>query len=80
VHRQQIALIKAHQDQVEEELRPAILLKPQLFVMNGKWWCVHGDHVEGRLAGAGDTPHAALRDFELNFYQQKANPQNEMDQ
>ena len=72
VHRQHISTLKSQQDQIEAELRPVVLLKPQVFLLNGKWWCVHGESIEGRLAGCGDTAYEAVRDFEIKYYQQRA--------
>lgn len=72
VHRQQVSVLKAQQEQIEAEIRPAIIFKPQIFALGGKWWCVHGEDVNNRLVGTGSTPYEAVKDFEQRYYNQKA--------
>lgn len=52
-------------EQVEYNL--VAMLKPRI-TKDGNQWCVlYGDNLQDGIAGFGDTPHAAILDFNKAF-------------
>ena len=49
-------------------------LRPRIFPDGNKWCCLYGENIQNGVAGFGDTPVAAVGDFENNFWNQKLNP------
>src|SRR5262245_27242895 len=74
VHQQQIKTLVAQQRSCEEEIRPALILRPRVFSQNGTWFAVYGEEIEGRLVGTGATPEAALLDFEQRYRTEPPQP------
>lgn len=73
VHTQHVKTLKAQQEHIEAEIRPAFMFRPQIFKLNGRWWAVHGgEEIENKVAGSGITAHAAVLDFEIQYYTQNA--------
>jgi hypothetical protein len=64
------------QNQLDLERRLSIIaaLKPRLERDGNKWCYILGDMPEHYIAGFGDTPHDAMNEFVMAFYNAKAHP------
>lgn len=51
---------------------PSLMFKPRLFIDGDQWCALYGDNLQDGVAGFGDTPDKAMRNFDLNWYEQKA--------
>ena len=51
---------------------PSLVFKPRIFIDGDQWCALYGDNLQDGVAGFGDTPVKALRNFDLNWYEQKA--------
>lgn len=50
-----------------EQKRPSVLFHPKIY-SDGNQWCVrYGDDLQSGVAGFGDTPAAAMSDFDANW-------------
>lgn len=55
----------------QEYQRPSVVFKPRLYP-DGKSWCaLYGENLHDGVAGFGDTPAAAMFDFDKNWREQK---------
>lgn len=50
-----------------ELMRPFVLLKPALSSDGNQWGALYGENIQVGVAGFGDTPDAASRDFDKNW-------------
>lgn len=51
-----------------ERLRPSVIWRPRLSI-DGKQWCaLYGENLMEGVAGFGDSPDKAMRDFDVNWY------------
>jgi hypothetical protein len=57
-----------------EMTRPAVLFKPALSRDGNQWCALYGTNLVEGLAGFGDTPEAAMADFDKKWREQKALP------
>jgi hypothetical protein len=48
--------------------RPAMLLKPKIYLDGDKWCALYGDNLQDGVAGFGDSPALAFEDFDKNWY------------
>lgn len=55
-----------------EQQRPSVLFRPKLMVDGAKYMALYGDDLMTGCAGFGDTPDAAMRDFDKNWVEQRA--------
>ncbi len=46
-----------------EQQRPSVLLRPTIFKDGNQWCALYGDNLQKGVAGFGDTPDAAMRNF-----------------
>lgn len=48
-------------------VRPSVLYRPRIFV-DGRLWCaLYGDNLQDGVAGFGESPAAAMRDFDKKW-------------
>jgi hypothetical protein len=52
------------QERAEENVRPFMLLKPQVFKDGNEWCALYGENIQDGVAGFGDTPDEASRAFD----------------
>lgn len=50
-----------------EHHRPSVLFKPTLSIDGNQWCALYGSDLQDGVAGFGDTPDEAMRDFDLNW-------------
>lgn len=50
---------------------PSLVWRPRLFVDGDQWCALYGENLQDGVAGFGDTPDKAMRNFDLNWYEQK---------
>lgn len=51
----------------QELLRPSIMLKPRLSIDGNQWCALYGENLQDGVAGFGDSPDLAYRDFDMNW-------------
>ena len=47
--------------------RPSVLFKPKLAKDGNAWIALLGDNLQEGIAGIGDTPSDAMKDFDNNW-------------
>lgn len=47
---------------------PQTIFRPKLTVDGNQWCALYGDDLQSGVAGFGDSPHAAMNDFDNNWY------------
>jgi hypothetical protein len=47
--------------------RPFVLLKPRIFIDQGHWCALYGENLQDGVAGFGDSPELASREFDKNW-------------
>ncbi|WP_143192374.1 hypothetical protein [Paenibacillus sp. P32E] len=63
----QDALLNAR-EYYENLNRPSIMLKPQLTIDGDQWCALYGENIQEGIAGFGDTPELAYRNFDENWF------------
>lgn len=53
-----------HQTAGYEQQRPSVLMRPAVKVDGDQWCALYGDNLQDGVAGFGDSPDAAMRDFD----------------
>ena len=48
--------------------RPSMIFKPQLSIDGNQWCALLGESLQDGVAGFGDTPEDAYRDFDKNWH------------
>jgi hypothetical protein len=51
-----------------EQQRPSVLFKPEIMKDGNSWIALLGDNLAIGVVGCGDTPSAAMADFDRVFY------------
>lgn len=46
---------------------PSYMLRPRLSIDGNQWCALYGDNLQDGVAGFGDSPFEAFRDFDDNF-------------
>ena len=54
----------AIQTAVSEYERPSVLFRPKLYMEGAQWCALYGDDLQNGVAGFGDSPSAAMHDFD----------------
>ena len=52
----------------EERSRPSYLYRPKLSIDGNQWCALMGDNLQDGVAGFGESPEAAYRDFDKAWY------------
>ena len=55
----------AHEDVANELKRPFMMLKPRIFIDGNQWCALYGENIQDGVAGFGDSPELAAKDFDL---------------
>ncbi|WP_368647923.1 hypothetical protein [Castellaniella ginsengisoli] len=50
-----------------EGMRPCVLYRPRLSVDGDQWCALYGEDLQSGVAGFGDSPAAAMLDFDANW-------------
>ncbi len=48
----------------QEKQRPSVLFRPTIAPDGPKWCALYGENIQEGVCGFGDTPDAAMRDFD----------------
>ena len=59
-----------------ERCRPFMLLGPRVFPDGNQWCALYGENLQEGVAGFGDTPAKASVDFDIQWLNAKAGPNN----
>ncbi len=52
--------------------RPHVLMRPSISLDGNQWCALYGANLQDGVAGFGDTPESAMRDFDKNWMWQRA--------
>lgn len=52
----------------ENRLRPSVNFKPKLIRDGNKWCALYGEDLQEGVAGFGDSPDEAMRNFDSEWY------------
>lgn len=55
-----------------EYQRPSVLMRPAISIDGNQWCALYGDNLQDGVAGFGDTPAAAMIDFDKTWFTQTA--------
>ena len=55
------------QETAEEMNRPFYKLRPAIYPDGNQWCCLYGVDLQSGVAGFGDTPELATKDFDYNW-------------
>jgi hypothetical protein len=50
-----------------EYMRPSVKMRPKLSIDGNQWCALYGDDLQSGVAGFGDSPNAAMYDFDTNW-------------
>ena len=51
--------------------RPAVLFRPSLYADGTAWFAFYGEDIMSGVSGSGETPEAAMDDFDKNWHAQR---------
>lgn len=54
-----------------EMQRPSVLFRPALSIDGTKWCALYGSNLQDGVVGFGDTPAAAMADFDKHWREQR---------
>lgn len=60
-------ILDDEQRRAETECRVSFILKPRLSIDGNQWCALYGDNLQDGVAGFGDSPEDAYRDFDRNW-------------
>ena len=66
----------AEQDRAWLAERPSYMLRPKLSLDGNQWCALYGDNLQDGVAGFGDTPDAACRQFDIRWLNERPTPEN----
>lgn len=52
---------------LSEQQRPSVLFRPTLLIDGDKWCALYGSDLQEGVAGFGDSPDDAMRDFDSSW-------------
>lgn len=52
---------------VQEQQRPSVLMRPSISLDGNQWCALYGDGLQNGVAGFGDSPDKAMRDFDAQW-------------
>jgi hypothetical protein len=50
---------------------PSVIWRPKISIDGNQWCALYGENLQDGVAGFGDTPSDAMRDFDKNWMWQK---------
>lgn len=59
---------EAVRDAAAEHTRPSAIFKPRLSIDGNQWCALYGDNLQEGVAGFGDSPADAMRDFDRAWH------------
>lgn len=54
-----------------DHCRPSVLYRPAISIDGNQWCALYGTNLQDGVAGFGDTPEAAMVDFDKNWREQR---------
>jgi len=51
----------------DEQRRPSVIFRPALSIDGNQWCALYGDNLQDGVAGFGNSPSAAMHDFDRNW-------------
>jgi hypothetical protein len=62
------------QDAAYQTMLPSVIYRPALSQDGGKWCALYGANLQEGVAGFGDTPAEAMRDFDNHWTSERPAP------
>lgn len=62
---------RAREEAEHERVRPFYLLRPEVFPEGNQWCALYGQDIQIGVAGFGETPDAAARQFDIAWLNAK---------
>jgi hypothetical protein len=59
----------------EEYCAPSAVYRPKIYLDGNKWCALYGYDLQSGVAGFGDSPHLAARDFDVAWHQNASKPE-----
>lgn len=66
-HQQMQSVSFEWQTAAHEQQRPSVLMRPAIKRDGNQWCALYGDNLQDGVAGFGDSPAAAMYDFDRNW-------------
>jgi len=60
----QAAVHECAADAADEWKRPSAVYRPRVYIDGNKWCALYGENIQDGVAGFGDSPAAAMADFD----------------
>jgi hypothetical protein len=57
-----------YRDLTDHMTQPSVLYRPGLSIDGNQWCALYGEDLQSGIAGLGDTPEMAMRDFNRNWH------------
>jgi hypothetical protein len=58
----------AYKEALAEQMRPCILLRPELKIDGDRWCALYGENLQDGIAGFGKSPSDAMHDFDKAYH------------
>jgi hypothetical protein len=55
---------------ISEYERPSTLMRPKIAIDGNQWCALYGENLQDGVAGFGNTPEEAMRDFDKNWVEE----------
>jgi hypothetical protein len=52
-----------------EHVRPSVLYRPSISIDGNQWIALYGDNLQDGVAGSGDSPEEAMRNFDKAWFE-----------
>lgn len=65
--RAESAIRAASEDIAIAMTRPHVLMRPSISIDGYQWCALYGENLQDGVAGFGDSPDKAMRDFDANW-------------
>lgn len=59
--------LSLYQTAAREQSRPCVIFRPSVYPDGDQWCALYGDNLQEGVAGFGDTPEAAMRQFDIEW-------------
>ena len=61
-------MMRAFQNAVSAYEAPSAIFRPKIYIDGNMWCALYGDNLQDGVAGFGDSPAAAMWDFDINWH------------
>jgi hypothetical protein len=61
-------LMQGIEQQFAEHARPSAVYRPSIAIDGNQWCALYGENLQAGVVGFGDSPAAAMSDFDRNWF------------